>query len=229
MSSEESFKLVPLCHRIKEKQRVCAEKTKVQVQKLIETIQKAIQELEKCEAGQEQAVMEMFRKEVQKNVSSKTVENTTREFHKSISQFKDKVIDVDFEEDLCESIQGFFVDNKMDLKVLNQIIVEHFYREKQFEIGDTLAKEAGLENIEEIRQGYVAMQQVLEDLQNQKVESALEFVKNNRQNIEDKEIVDKFEFSLHERKFFSLFQSQNININDVINEKFVNFCRQIWR
>eukprot|EP01025_Chloroclados_australasicus_P063284 TRINITY_DN835_c0_g2_i3.p1 TRINITY_DN835_c0_g2~~TRINITY_DN835_c0_g2_i3.p1 ORF type:complete len:407 (+),score=38.96 TRINITY_DN835_c0_g2_i3:391-1611(+) len=202
-----------LCQRVKEKQRVCAEKTKTVVHKLFEVISGVIQDLESCEEGQEGRIIEKLSKEVQKSVAAKTVENTTREFHKAISNFKEKVIDEEFSEDLCESMQ----DTKMDFQVLNQIIIEHFYREREFELGDMLAEEAGLFNIHKIRQGYINMQTVLRDLDNRSVETALQFVQENRHKIEDRQISDSFEFSLHQLKFFTLFGSNESNIRTALD------------
>ncbi|GFH15189.1 lisH domain-containing protein, partial [Haematococcus lacustris] len=84
----------------------------------------------------------------------------TKELHSAVSKLSkcvDKLVDGSGS-DLGKVLR----DVEMDPSTLDQVLVEHLYREGQFEVGDVLAHEAGLRGDRELRQPFREMHSILQ-------------------------------------------------------------------
>ena len=81
--------------------------------------------------------------------------------------------------------------------MLNQVVLQHFYRHGQLEIAETLAREANLnECLKDSKQPFQELNSILESLQRRDLGPALNWAERNRLELNRSE---------HYRRFFFRF------------------------
>lgn len=71
-------------------------------------------------------------------------------------------------------------ENTFEAATLDLVICEHLYREGHFDLGDMFASEAGIETASQLKQPYVEMHQVLQDMDRGDLRAALSWSERNR-------------------------------------------------
>lgn len=95
----------------------------------------------------------------------------------------------------------------MDHEIL-QVIAEHLFREGHFEVGETFAREAGLEGFETLRQPYVSMHTILQHIRMRDLRPALAWASDHREKLEPDGRPSAFEFRLHQLGFVTVLQQE---------------------
>lgn len=112
---------------------------------------------------------------LQIGVSQKELNTTTSKYG--------KILDKSFNPDIAKSYR----DVEFDSHLINQIIVQHFYRLGLFELGDCFAKESQESNAAAALKTHLyEMYQNLDQLQAKNLEPALNWARKNRQSLEAK-------------------------------------------
>nr|XP_024376959.1 protein RMD5 homolog isoform X2 [Physcomitrium patens] len=121
-------------------------------------------------------------------VSQKELNTTTSKYG--------KILDKSFNPDIAKAYR----DVEFDSHLINQIIVQHFYRLGLFELGDCFAKESQESNAAAALKTHLyEMYQNLDQLQAKNLEPALNWARKNRQSLEAKG--SSLEFQLHQLQF----------------------------
>jgi len=144
--------------------------------------------------------------EVVSNISS-----VTKSLHGGVSKLS-KLVDAN-----CHSIAA---DMKILEKVLpsseedtevdmNELIVEHFYASGEFASGDCMAREAGIEQWEEIKRPYIQLFEIEKELKEHRLDVALAWVEENAEILKHnvRYIENRLPFMLHRLYFLQVFQT----------------------
>jgi len=124
-----------------------------------------------------------------------------RDLHSSVSKVG-KTIDRNFTQDYAStSFEQVFTGSDKE-KLLNQVICQHMYRHGFLDIGEELAKEAGLEIPDSNKQPFVELNAILEHLRQKNLQPALEWAEKNREALLEQS--SSLEFKLHRLHFLNL-------------------------
>lgn len=111
-----------------------------------------------------------------------------RDLHSSVSKIG-KVIDRNFIADYDSTSRADVFSSPDQQRMLNEVILQHFYRAGQLEIGESLAAEAGLADEHGKKAGkepFMEMNRILEALGNRDLEPALEWANAHRAELNDR-------------------------------------------
>lgn len=111
-----------------------------------------------------------------------------RDLHSSVSKVG-KVIDRNFVSDYDSTSRPDVFASPDQQRMLNEVILQHFYRAGQLEIGETLAAEAGIADEQGKKAGkepFMEMNRILEALSNRDLEPALEWANAHRTELNDR-------------------------------------------
>lgn len=139
------------------------------------------------------------------------ISKVTKSLHGGVSKLS-KLIDSN-----CHSIE-------MDLKVLdtvlpnmegkdagiNELIVEHFYSSGDFQAGDIMAQEAGIEHWETIKQPYIRLFDIEKELKEHRLDVALAWVDENTETLKHnvQYVENRLPFLLHRLYFLQIFEAR---------------------
>uniref|UniRef100_A0A7I4DYN7 Uncharacterized protein n=1 Tax=Physcomitrium patens TaxID=3218 RepID=A0A7I4DYN7_PHYPA len=140
----------------------------------------------------------------QKLCCSKTQEvgALQKELNTTVSKYG-KMVDKAFNPDIAKAYR----EVESDSHLINQIIVQHFYRMGLFESGDCFAKESQEPNAAAaLKVPFYEMYQNLGHLREKNVEPALSWARRNRQALEAKG--SSLEFRLHQLQFLHVLRTK---------------------
>ena len=116
-------------------------------------------------------------KKVNQNVSRVASEH--RDLHSSVSKVG-KAIDRNFVSDFdCTSRDDAF-SGQSKSSLLTEVILQHLYREGKLEIGETLSRESGITQYQDISGPFIELNNILEALKARDLGPVLEWVAKNR-------------------------------------------------
>eukprot|EP00798_Chlamydomonas_sp_ICE-L_P020453 gene20453-27241_t len=191
--------------KVVKRQKVCESKVSDSLDIIIESFTKARDALE---AG---AGVEQLMPELQASTAAKLKDATSqvKDLHTSIGKLG-KILDKlgEGQPDLCKALRNI----PMDKASLKQVTLEHLYREGLFEVGDKFAEEAEVEGSSALKEPYLAMHNILAEIQAGSLNSALQWAAENRAqlvvNQQHNAWPSDFEFKLHSLGFTSVLKSQ---------------------
>jgi hypothetical protein len=133
-----------------------------------------------------------------------TISKATRALHGGVSKLS-KTIDSNYTTDVCKGHLGGGLDDQK----LDEVLFEHLYRSGKFQVGDTLAKEAAIDCVDQVKQRYTELCEIEKDLGDKRLEAALAWERANeeilRQNISHGSL---FGFLLHRLSFLNVLKKQ---------------------
>ncbi|EFJ41873.1 hypothetical protein VOLCADRAFT_67775 [Volvox carteri f. nagariensis] len=191
------------------RQKLCASKSDAVLDKIIGMVTAAQKELENFAEGSDpEATITSLHKGIEEAGLFKEMNSSTKDLHTSVAKLG-KALEraLDMDADICRALRPCPA-LKDDPGLLARVVAEHFYREGRFELGDTLASEAGLMDAEELRAPYAAMHTVLEQIRVHNLDPALQWAVEHRSHLSPDGGPSAFEFRLHRLKFVQVLQSQ---------------------
>ncbi|KAL1196266.1 RMD5-like protein [Cardamine amara subsp. amara] len=114
-----------------------------------------------------------------------------------------KILESSYQPDIsraCRSID-------FDIRLVNKILIHHFYRQGLFEVGDCLIKETGEEEEPELRSQSLEIHQLTESMKHRNIEPALRWISANREKL--KHNGSKLELKLISLKFCDMVREGN--------------------
>eukprot|EP00890_Picochlorum_soloecismus_P006633 jgi/Picsp_1/795/NSC_04284-R1_protein len=150
-----------------------------------ECLGKLIERLEACasrlyQGDLDEDALEDVEKGVRKCVEDcnavNLISKTTKALHGGVSKLG-KNIDAHYTTDVCKGHLGGGLDDQK----LDEVLFEHLYRSGNFEVGDTLAKEAAIDCVHEVRQRYTELCKIEKDLGEKRLEAALVWERVNEE------------------------------------------------
>ena len=95
-------------------------------------------------------------------------------------------------------------------QLVSALITEHLYTTGNFEAGDALAKEAGIEGWEEIRRPYIELLSIEHELREHRLEQALAWVDQHRDILKTnvRYVENRLPFMLHRLYFLQVLERQ---------------------
>ena len=140
--------------------------------------------------------------------AAKSASTAHREIHSSVSKVG-KAIDRNFVTDYDSTSRPEVFQGPHRQKKLNEVVLQHFYREGRFEIADALAKEADLqEDGKSLKEPFVQLNAILESLRVHKNPApALAWTQVNREALQARG--SGLEMRLHELQFMELLKNGN--------------------
>merc|ERR1719400_637878 len=205
----------------------------------IEKLQKDLAEENEGGSGISATQMDMVKQvssEVNKNVTKIATEH--RDLHSSVSKVG-KAIDRNFVSDFdCTSREDVF-SGLSKSSLLTEVILQHLYREGKLEIGETLSKESGIVQYQDIRGPFIELNNILEALKTRDLGPVLERVAKNREalnrrgttllfsevdGIQSVKQKNSLELRLHKLKFIELLrQSKKMEAIKYARQNFPSF------
>ncbi len=93
---------------------------------------------------------------------------------------------------------------------IHELIVEHVYASGQFQSGDCLAREAGIEHWEEIKRPYITLFEIEKELKEHRLDAALAWVDENAEILKGnvRYIENRLPFMLHRLYFLDVCTTQ---------------------
>lgn len=114
-------------------------------------------------------------------------------------------IDSHYTTDVCKGHLGGGLDHQK----LDEVLFEHLYRSGKFQVGDTLAKEAAIDCVDQVKQRYTELCEIEKDLGDKRLEAALAWEGANeeilQQNISHGSLLG---FLLHRLSFLNVLKEQ---------------------
>jgi len=115
--------------------------------------------------------------------STKKVATDHRDLHSSVSKVG-KAIDRNFVSDYDSTSRSDIFSSAEQAAMLNQVVLQHFYRHGQLEIAETLAREANLnECLKDSKQPFQELNSILESLNRRDLRPALDWAERNRMEL----------------------------------------------
>lgn len=192
--------------KVVKRQRVCEQKVDARLDQLIELFQRSKERLLEPDSTPDVVLQELQRR-VQEEGLLKEMSNQVKECHSAINKLS-KTLEktIDSQPDVCKALR----DVQFDKPTLNKVIAQHFYREGRFELGDLFAREAGVPRAEDLKQPYIAMHNILEQINNRNLQPALEWAQQHRQLLSHDSTPSSFEFKLHSLNFLHILSSDGL-------------------
>ena len=200
----------------------------VSIDDQIATIEKLQRELAE-NASEDEKNLSTEQKEKIKETLNKVNHNVTRvasehrDLHSSVSKVG-KAIDRNFVSDFdCTSREDVF-SGQSKSSLLTEVILQHLYREGKLEIGETLSRESGITQYQDIRGPFIELNNILEALKARELGPVLEWVAKNRDalnrrgttllfseedGIQSVKQKNSLELRLHKLKFIELLRKGN--------------------
>lgn len=129
------------------------------------------------------------------------IESTQKDLNVALSKYG-KLLEKNFNPDISKAYRN----TDIDIRTLNQIIANHFYRQGLFDIGDHFLSAVGEpESAAAMKSPFLEMYQILEAMQNQNLEPALNWAATNSDKLAQSgsDIVLK----LHSMQFVQILQN----------------------
>ncbi|XP_073122478.1 protein RMD5 homolog [Henckelia pumila] len=124
-----------------------------------------------------------------------------RELNINITKFQ-KLLEKSFNPDISKAYRNI----DFEPGIVNQIIIDHFYREGQFDIVDCLLKEAGGDESISLKLQFQEMHEILEAMKCRNFEPALNWVAANREKLD--ESGSDLELKLRKLQFVDILENQ---------------------
>jgi len=142
-----------------------------------------------------------------------------RELHSTVSRVG-KAVDRNFVADFDSTSREEVFSGPSKEHLLNEVILQHFYRQGQLDISATLAREAGMQEVAAHREPFLEVNRILEAIKERDLGPALEWTSRNREALNQRGTTLLFsssgvlqksslELRLHKLKFVELLRSGN--------------------
>ncbi|KAM6452125.1 protein RMD5 homolog A isoform X1 [Python bivittatus] len=135
-----------------------------------------------------------------------------KDIHSSVSRVG-KAIDKNFDSDISSvGIDGCWQADSQ--RILNEVMVEHFFRQGMLDVAEELCQESGLSIDQSQKQPFVELNRILEALKVRVLRPALEWAVSNREMLMTQN--SSLEFKLHRLYFISLLMGGTANQREAL-------------
>lgn len=124
-----------------------------------------------------------------------------RDLHGTVSKVG-KTVDRNFVSDFVAISRTDVFANDKNVKMMNQIIAQHFYRQGMDDVADVLLKEAGLTGEDINVERYAELHRIWESIHMKILNPALEWAAEHSEQLEQKN--SPLEFKLHRLAFMQV-------------------------
>jgi len=132
-----------------------------------------------------------------------------RDLHGSVSKVG-KSIDRNLIADFTATSRLDLFESEQNIKLLDNIIAQHFHRQGMDDIAESLIIESGLKQEEITPEPYAELHRIWEAIQNQNLTPALEWTTRYSKELEEKH--STLEFKLHRLAFMQILQNKSDDI-----------------
>lgn len=130
------------------------------------------------------------------------LEATQKELNISLSKYP-RLLEKSFVPDISKAYRN--VD--FDFHTVNQIILNHFYRQGLFDIGDCFINESNEPEPTTLKTQFLEMYQILDAMKSRNLDPALHWVSANREKLKQNDL--NLEMKLHRLQFVEILQKGN--------------------
>lgn len=130
------------------------------------------------------------------------LETTQKELNISLSKYP-RLLEKSFVPDISKAYRN--VD--FDFHTVNQIILNHFYRQGLFDIGDCFINESNEPEPTTLKTQFLEMYQILDAMKSRNLDPALHWVSANREKLKQNDL--NLEMKLHRLQFVEILQKGN--------------------
>lgn len=130
------------------------------------------------------------------------LETTQKELNISLSKYP-RLLEKSFVPDISKAYRN--VD--FDFHTVNQIILNHFYRQGLFDIGDCFINESNEPEPTTLKTQFLKMYQILDAMKSRNLDPALHWVSANREKLKQNDL--NLEMKLHRLQFVEILQKGN--------------------
>lgn len=130
------------------------------------------------------------------------LEATQKELNISLSKYP-RLLEKSFVPDISKAYRN--VD--FDFHTVNQIILNHFYRQGLFDIGDCFINESNEPEPTTLKTQFLKMYQILDAMKSRNLDPALHWVSANREKLKQNDL--NLEMKLHRLQFVEILQKGN--------------------
>ncbi|KAL2522424.1 LisH/CRA/RING-U-box domains-containing protein [Forsythia ovata] len=177
-------------------------------QEIIEQIGHEIEQtLSRIQSGQDSAsatdhklILRDVKAKLKEIAPLSQMEGTQKDLNIALSKYP-KIVEKSFNPDVSKAYRN--VD--FDIRTVNQIISSHFYREGQFDIGDSFIHESGEAKATADKSPFLEMYQILEAMKSRNLEPALNWAATNNNQL--KQSGSDIELKLHRLQFVEILQN----------------------
>lgn len=130
------------------------------------------------------------------------LETTQKELNISLSKYP-RLLEKSFVPDISKAYRN--VD--FDFHTVNQIILNHFYRQGLFDLGDCFINESNEPEPTTLKTQFLEMYQILDAMKSRNLDPALHWVSANREKLKQNDL--NLEMKLHRLQFVEILQKGN--------------------
>lgn len=130
------------------------------------------------------------------------LETTQKELNISLSKYP-RLLEKSFVPDISKAYRN--VD--FDFHTVNQIILNHFYRQGLFDLGDCFINESNEPEPTTLKTQFLEMYQILDAMKSRNLDPALHWVSANREKLKQNDL--NMEMKLHRLQFVEILQKGN--------------------
>ncbi|KAG8195678.1 hypothetical protein JTE90_003823 [Oedothorax gibbosus] len=168
--------------------------------------------------GAQIMILSQCAKKVRDVVASMATEH--RDLHGTVSKVG-KAIDKNFVADFGSTSNEEVFQNPESVRLLNQVISEHFLRQGMLDIAEDMIKETGIQLEEDKREPFSELNRILDALKKRDLGPALMWAQSNRTKLLEQS--SSLEFRLHRLHFIELLQQGVFKQDEAINYARKNF------
>lgn len=104
--------------------------------------------------------------------------------------------------------------NEQNIKLLDEIIAQHFYRQGMEDVADSLIEEANLPKEEIVEDPFAGLHKIFEEIHRKNLAPAIAWATNHSRQLEDRH--STLEFKLHRLAFLQILQGGLASQNEAI-------------
>ncbi|KAL3814355.1 hypothetical protein ACJIZ3_015623 [Penstemon smallii] len=191
--------------RVSKKQKVSSSKSQELIEQVSHEVEQALANIlsasDSAAPADQKSILTELKAKLAAISSNNNLEGSQRELSIALNKHQ-KLLEKMLNPDISKSYRN--VD--FDTSILNQIIINHFYREGQFDTADCLIKEASEPEPISLRLQFQEIHQILEAVKSKNIEPALNWVSANRGKLKDSG--SDLELKLHKSQFIDAMQNQ---------------------
>lgn len=149
-----------------------------------------------------------------------------RDLHSNVSKVG-KAIDRNFVSDFVATNRSDIFSTEKNVKILNKIIAQHYYRQGNNDVGDILLKESGDLSLDDINaEQYAELHKIWEAIHVKNLNPALEWANEHSAELEQKH--SSLEFKLHRLAFMQILSNGVHSQTEAITYARNNFKKFVY-
>ncbi|KAJ3674731.1 hypothetical protein LUZ60_005347 [Juncus effusus] len=184
--------------KVAEKQKQSTLRTEQLIDRLIGELDYSISQLNS--STDQSSILTQLKSRISEIAPLAQLESSQKDLNLALAKYV-KTLEKTFNTDISKAYR----DINMDFSTINEIIASHFYRQGQFELGDSFSQSAQVANSDSLKAPFIQLHSILESIKSGNLIPAISWAEENRESLSHSSL----ELNLHKFQFLQILKSGN--------------------